>query len=97
MGGGLGHWVNTTDKFITEVIYKIKKKWLKADKVKMNDLLKKQKEIDKERDNLQTKLNKLISESIEIHNKIYVLNKKYTYKRKVKVENKYYNYYGNLN
>ena len=35
MGGGLGHWVNTTDKFITEVIYKIKKKWLKADKVKI--------------------------------------------------------------
>ena len=40
MGGGLGHWVNTTDKFIIEVIYKIKKKWLKAEKVNMVKALK---------------------------------------------------------
>jgi len=97
MGGGLFSWVNTTDKFITEVIYKIKKKWLKADKKQMQQLLKKKEEIDKEKDIINNKLHKLISESIKIDNEIDVLNKKYTYKRNIKVENKYYNYYGNLN
>ena len=97
MGGGLASWVNTTDKFITEVIYKIKKKWLKADEKQMQQLLKKKEEIDNETDIVRKKYHNLLDESIAINKAIDVLNKKYTYKRNIKVENKYYNYYGNLN
>ena len=48
----LRSFANTTDKFFIETQDFIKKKWLKADKVKMQELLKNKEETEKKENTL---------------------------------------------
>ena len=81
---------NTWDKFLTEVVDKIKKRWLKKDKQQLKELELQSKKLDIERDIAYSNYTKIVDKCEKVENKIYRLNKKYTYQKKVKVKNPYY-------
>lgn len=86
----LGYSVNTWDKFLIEIVDKIKKKWLKKDKEQLKQLELQSKKLDIERDIAYSNYTKIVDKCEKVENKIYRLNQKYTYQKKVKVENPYY-------
>ena len=79
--------VNRTDKFITEETEQIKKRWLKSDKEKLKQLKIKSEELEKEKDEAYEKYSKLFDKSCRIEKQIRLINKKYTYIKKVKKKN----------
>ena len=81
---------NTWDKFLTEVVDKIKKRWLKKDKQQLKELELQSKKLDIERDIAYCNYTKIVDQCEKVENKIYRLNQKYTYQKKVKVKNPYY-------
>jgi len=86
MGSGYNWWVNITDKFLIETMDFIKKRWLKADKVKMQELLKQKQETEKQKDDAWVKWFKLTKKCNKIEKQIDKLNEKYTYTKKYKVK-----------
>ena len=78
---------NTWDKFLTEVVDKIKKRWLKKDKEQLKQLELQSKKLDIERDIAYSNYKKIRDKCEKVEDKIYRLNKKYTYQKKVKVKN----------
>ena len=94
--GGFSRWfgdtINTTDKFLIKTMELIKKRWLKADKVKMQELLKKKQETEKQREDAWKLWMKLSKRERKIEKEIENLNKKYTYIKKYKVDNPHYKY-----
>jgi len=92
MGGGYNYvdWKNTWDKYLTEIIDKIKVRWLKKDKDKLKKLETKADQLQKETDIAQ-KIYLDLSDKLEnVENSICKLNNKYTYQKKIKVDNPYY-------
>ena len=81
---------NTWDKFLTEVVDKIKKRWLKKDKEQLKQLELQSKKLDIERDIAYSNYKKIRDKCEKVEDKIYRLNKKYTYQKKVKVKNPNY-------
>jgi len=81
---------NIWDKFLTEVVDKIKKRWLKKDKQQLKELELQSKKLDIERDIAYSNYKKIVDKCEKVENKIYRLNKKYTYSKKIKVKNPYY-------
>ena len=81
---------NIWDKFLTEVVDKIKKRWLKKDKEQLKQLELQSKKLDIERDIAYSNYTKIVDKCEKVENKIYRLNKKYTYQKKVKVKDPYY-------
>jgi predicted nucleic acid-binding Zn ribbon protein len=84
-------YANTTDKFLIQTVDFIKKRWIKADKIKMQELLKQKQETEKKEKDAFNKWSKLETRQRNIRKKIDNLNKKYTYTKKYKVENPNYN------
>lgn len=87
--------VNTTDKFLVEEVEKTKKNWLKSDKEKLEQLKIKSEELEKEKNEAYEKYSKLFDKSCRIEKQIRLINKKYTYIKKVKKKNPNYNKYIN--
>tara|TARA_R100000655_G_scaffold1582_1_gene5996 strand:- start:133 stop:426 length:294 start_codon:yes stop_codon:yes gene_type:complete len=83
-------YANTTDKFLIETYDLIKKRWLKTDKVKMQELLKKKQKTEKEQEDAYNKYIKLRNKFDRIEKAIDKLNTKYTYTKKHKVKNPNY-------
>ena len=81
---------NTWDKFLTEIVNKIKKRWLKKDKQQLKELELQSKKLDIERDIAYSNYRKIADKCEKVENKIYKLNQKYTYRKKIKVRNPYY-------
>jgi len=86
----LGYSVNTWDKFFIEIVDKIKKKWLKKDKEQLKKLELQSKKLNIERDIAYSNYKKIRDKCEKVEDKIYRLNKKYTYQKKVKVYNPHY-------
>ena len=86
----LGYSVNYWDKFLIEIVDKIKKRWLKKDKQQLKELELQSKKLDIERDIAYSNYRKIVDKCEKVENKIYKLNKKYTYSKKIKVKNPYY-------
>jgi len=81
---------NTWDKFLTEVVNKIKKRWLKKDKQQLKELELQSKKLDIERDIAYSNYKKIVDKCEKVENKIYRLNQKYTYQKKIKFKNPNY-------
>jgi len=86
----LGYYVNYWDKFLIKTVDKIKKKWLKKDKEQLKKLEMQSKKLDIERDIAYSNYTKIVDKCEKVENKIYKLNKKYTYQKKIKVKNPHY-------
>lgn len=82
--------VDTHNKYITEVIEKTKKRWLKSDKEKMKQLKEEEKKLENQSNLLTEKLNKIYSKIEKVDKKIDKLNKKYSYKKKIRIKNENY-------
>jgi len=80
-------YINTTDKFITEKVEKVKKNWLKSDKEKLKILKEEEEKLENELDLLNQKENKLYSKKLKVEKQIDKINKKYSYTKKVRVKN----------
>ena len=65
---------NTWDKFLTEVVDKIKKRWLKKDKEQLKQLELQSKKLDIERDIAYSNYTKIVDKCEKVENKIYRLN-----------------------
>ena len=78
---------NTWDEYLTETIEKIKKRWLKSDKIKLKQLEIEFEKSEKECEEAHQKYMKLLNKNLKISNQIDKLNKKYTYKQTKKVLN----------
>ena len=87
---------NTTDKFITEKVEKVKKNWLKSDEKKLKELKIKSDKFEKEKEIAYDKWDKLDNKCIKIDKQIERINKKYTYIKKVRVKNENYENYEEL-
>ena len=83
---------NTWDEYITETIEKVKKRWLKPDKIKLKQLQIELEKSEKECEEVNQKYMKLLNKNLKISNQIDKINKKYIYKQTKKVLNP--NYYG---
>jgi hypothetical protein len=81
---------NTWDKFLTEIVDKIKKRWLKKDKQQLKELELQSKKLDIEKDIAYSNYIKIEKKCEKVENKIYRLNQKYTYQKKIKVKNPNY-------
>ena len=81
---------NTWDEYITETIEKVKKRWLKSDKVKLKQLQIEFEKSEKECEEAHQKYMKLLNKNLKISNQIDKLNNKYTYKQTKKVLNPHY-------
>ena len=92
MGSGYYYnlFLNVTDKFLIKTMDLIKKRWLKADKVKMQELLKQKQETEKKEQDAFDKWSKLTNKNRNLEKQIDKLNKKYTYTKKYKVDNPNY-------
>ena len=81
---------NTWDKFLTEEIEKTKKNWLKKDKIQLEKLKKQSQKLEIEKQ----KASNIYSAALDKYNKnetkIDKLVGKYTYIKKVKVKNPFY-------
>jgi len=80
-------YLNTWDKYLTEIVEKIKTRWLKKDKDKLKKLKIKAKQLEEETDKARKIYYDLENKLDNVENSIYKLNQKYTYKKKVKVKN----------
>jgi len=78
---------NTWDKFLIKIVDKIKEKWLKKDKEQLKKLELQSKKLDIERDIAYSNYTKIVDKCEKVEKKIYKLNQKYTYQKKVKVKN----------
>ena len=83
-------YYDTWNEYFTEFVDKIKKRWLKKDKQQLKELELQSKKLDIERDIAYSNYRKIVDKCEKVENKIYKLNKKYTYQKKVKVKNPYY-------
>ena len=86
MGNGFNFW----DEFLTKEIEKIKKKWLKKDKQKLEELEKKYEETNKQCQAAYNKYLSLSNKTADISDSIDRLYKKYTSVKKVKLKNPHY-------
>ena len=86
----MGNGFNTWDEFLTKVIEKIKKRWLKKDKQKLKELEKKYKETNKQCQDAYDKYLSLTNKTSNISDSIDRLYKKYTSIKKVKLKNPHY-------
>jgi len=86
----MGNGFNTWDEFLTKVIEKIKKRWLKKDKQKLKELEKKYEETNKQCQVAYDKYFSLRNKSASISDSIDRLYKKYTSVKKVKLKNPHY-------
>jgi len=84
------HHRNTWDKFLTKEIEKTKKKWLKKDKLDLEKLKKQSKKLEEEKRKASDIYQAAIDKYNKNENKIDKLVGKYTYIKKVKVKNPYY-------
>ncbi len=84
------YYKNTWDKFLTKVVDKIKEKWLKRDKQQLKELELQSKKLEIERDIAYSNYTKIVDKCEKVENKIYKLNQKYTYRKKIKVRNPHY-------
>ena len=84
------HRPNITNEFLTEEIEKPKKNWLKKDKIELERLKKQSQKLEIEKE----KASDIYSAALDKYNKnetkIDKLVGKYTYIKKVKVKNPYY-------
>ena len=84
------HRPNITDEFLTEEIEKTKKNWLKKDKIELEMLKKQSQKLEIEKQ----KASDIYSAALDKYNKnetkIDKLVGKYTYIKKVKVKNEFY-------
>ena len=83
-------YYDTWNEYFIEFVDKIKKRWLKKDKQQLKELELQSKKLDIERDIAYSNYRKIVDKCEKVENKIYKLNKKYTYQKKVKVKNPYY-------
>jgi len=83
-------YYDTWNEYFIEFINKIKKRWLKKDKEQLKQLELQSKKLDIERDIAYSNFRKIADKCEKVENKIYKLNQKYTYRKKVKVRNPYY-------
>ena len=90
MGSGFNKWRNTWDKYLTEIVNSIKVKWLKKDKDKLKKLENKAKQLQKETDIAERVYFDLRDKLENVENSIYKLNDKYTYQKKIKINNPHY-------
>ena len=81
---------NTWDKYLTKIVEKIKVKWLKKDKDKLKNLELKEKQLKKETEKARKIYYNLRDKLDNVETSIYKLNNKYTYQKKIKVDNPYY-------
>ena len=86
MGNGFNFW----DEFLTKEIEKIKKRWLKKDKQKLEELEKKYEETNKQCQAAYDKYLSLSNKTADISDSIDRLYKKYTSVKKVKLKNPHY-------
>ena len=88
----MGHfeWTNTWDKYLTEIVEKIKVRWLKKDKDKLKQLEIKAKQLEEETNKARKIYRDLQNKLDNVETSIYKLNQKYTYQKKIKVDNPYY-------
>ena len=86
MGSGID-WKNTWDKYLTEIVTKIKVRWLKKDKDKLKKLENKADQLQKETDIAERIYFDLRDKLDNVETSIYKLNNKYTYQKKIKVDN----------
>lgn len=86
MGNGFNFW----DEFLTKEIEKIKKRWLKKDKQKLEELEKKYEETNKQCQAAYNKYLSLSNKTADISDSIDRLYKKYTSVKKVKLKNPHY-------
>jgi len=84
------HHRNTWDKFLTEEIEKTKKKWLKKDKLNLEKLKKQSKKLEEEKQKAHDIYQAALDKYNKNETKIDKLVGKYTYVKKVKVKNPYY-------
>jgi ribosomal protein L24 len=83
-------YYDTWNEYFIEFINKIKKKWLKKDKEQLKQLELQSKKLDIERDIAYSNFRKIADKCEKVENKIYKLNQKYTYRKKIKVRNPHY-------
>jgi hypothetical protein len=83
-------YYDTWNEYFIEFINKIKKRWLKKDKQQLKELELQSKKLDIERDIAYSNYTKIVDKCEKVENKIYRLNQKYTYQKKIKVKNPYY-------
>ena len=86
MGNGFNFW----DEFLTKEIEKIKKRWLKKDKQKLEELEKKYEETNKQCQAAYNKYLSVSNKTADISDSIDRLYKKYTSVKKVKLKNPHY-------
>jgi len=88
----MGHfdWTNTWDKYLTEIVEKIKVRWLKKDKDKLKQLEIKAKQLEEETNKARKIYRDLQNKLDNVETSIYKLNNKYTYQKKIKVYNTNY-------
>ena len=89
MGSGMD-WKNTWDKYLTEIVEKIKVRWLKKDKDKLKQLEIKAKQLEEETNKARKIYRDLQNKLDNVETSIYKLNNKYTYQKKIKVYNTNY-------
>ena len=80
-------WKNTWDKYLTEIVTKIKVRWLKKDKDKLKQLEIKAKQLEEEINKARKIYLGLEDKLDNVETSIYKLNNKYTYQKKIKVYN----------
>jgi len=83
-------YYDTWNEYFIEFINKIKKRWLKKDKEQLKQLELQSKKLDIERDIAYSNFRKIADKCEKVENKIYKLNQKYIYRKKIKVRNPYY-------
>ena len=81
---------NTWDEFLTEEIEKTKKRWLKKDKLNLEQLKKQSKKLEEEKQKASDVYQAAIDKYNKNINKIDKIVGKYTYIKKVKVKNPFY-------
>ena len=90
----MGHYgyvfKNTWDKYLTEIVEKIKVRWLKKDKDKLKQLEIKAKQLEEETNKARKIYRDLQNKLDNVETSIYKLNNKYTYQKKIKVYNTNY-------
>ena len=90
MGSGFDKFRNTWDKYLTEIVEKIKVRWLKKDNDKLKKLKNKADQLQKETDIAEKIYFDLRNKLENVENSIWKLHDKYTYQKKIKVDNPYY-------
>ena len=90
MGSGFDEFRNTWDKYLTEIVEKIKVRWLKKDKDKLKKLENKADQLQKETDIAEKIYFDLRDKLENVENSICKLNEKYTYQKNIKVDNPNY-------